>query len=300
MKWFVNLLVLAGAGVFGYYAEPSLRLELTGLSPIPPAPVAPQPDSNEQHLSKVDLRQYVFEQLPKEVVLKKDTQVTDSSSGLKMTIPATSRVKLLRLGMGTLVIGTGAPNIEGEVEVQNTDIREQIVANPPAAIDPGTVAAAPGTAAPDATAAAKPQQMDAMAKNEPEEGTTADPAAGTDKPAEPGETAAADPNMKADPAADPAADAAATTAFTAIVADDIVKIMQDSIKAEQIKEVKFESVTEWAGSEPETLDGKQYNVGVVTYKGKTFLGVRTSRAKAYINGGKVIRWIGANSGMDLK
>lgn len=298
MKWFVNLLVIGGAGVFGYYAEPSLRLELTGLSPTAPPPVAPQSgNSNEQLLARVELREYVAEQLPKEIVLKKDAQVTDSSSGLKMTIPSGSRVKFLRLGMGTLVIGTGAPNIEGEVEVHDTDMREQVLLNPPAKIADGTVAAAP--------AAAKPApQMDAMAKNEPEEGTTAAPAEGTEKPAEPAETAAADPNMKADPAGDkpaePAADPAASTAFTAASADDIVKVMQESIQAGQIKEIKFDQVTEWAGSEPETLDGKQYNVGVVAYKGQTFLGVKTSRAKAYINGGKVVRWIGAKSGMDLK
>jgi len=291
MKWFVNLLVLGGAGVLGYYAEPSLRLELTGLSPTPPPAPAPQPDYNEQRLAQVELREYVVEQLPKEIVLKKDAQVTDSSSGLKMTIPANSRVKLLRLGMGTLVIGTGAPNIEGEIEVQDTDIREQVLANPPAKIDQGTVAAAPG--------ATRPAQMDAMAQADPQE--TAEPAEGTEKPAT--ETAAADPNMKAEPAGDKpeeAADPADSTAFAAIVPDEIVKIMQDSIKAEQIKEVKFDQVTEWAGSEPETLDGKQYNVGVVAYKGQTFLGVKTSRAKAYINGGKVVRWIGAKSGMDLK
>lgn len=294
MKWFVNLLVLAGAGVFGYYAEPSLRLELTGLSPKPQAPVASEPDnSNEQLLARVELREYAPDQLPKEIVLKKDAQVTNSSSGLKMIIPSGSRVKFLRLGMGTLVIGTGDANIEGEVEVHDTDMREQVLLNPPAKLEAGTVAAAPGSAKPA-------PQMDAMAQAEPEGTGTPEPAEGADKPAEPGETAAADPNMKADPAADKPEEAADPGTFTAASADDIVKIMQESIQAGQIKEIKFDSVTEWAGSEPETLDGKQYNVGVVAYKGQTFLGVKTSRAKAYINGGKVIRWIGAKSGMDLK
>ena len=289
MKFFANLLVVCGAGAFGYFAEPSLRLELTGISPTPPVP-QPQPANQEELLlSKVNLMGYAPEQLPKEVTLKKDAQVTDASSGLKMTIPAQSRVKMLRLDTGMVIVGTGAPNIEGAVEVQDTDIREQLITNPPAAV---------------ATAPEKPPGTDAMAKNEPAEGA----AAPQMDQAAPAETAGADPNMKAptegsNPALAPAAPAepaAPAAEFAPLSADDIVKTMQDSLKSSEIKELKFDQVTEWAGAEPEEVDGKKFNIGLVTYKAQTILGLKSRQAKAYIQGGKVIRWVNPKSGTDIQ
>ena len=300
MKVFVCLIVIAAAGVIGYMAEPSLRLGLTGVAPgTPPAKITAQADPRAEQISKIDLSFYTAEQYPKEVVLKKDTPVTDSASGSKLSVPAGAKVKLLRLNdEGMLVISPGMATVEGTVQIHDTDIREQLLDNPPAAVDP-TKPAAPPTMA--ATEKAPPQDM--MAKGDPA-GESATP-----ETAKPAETAAADPSMKEaepgpnaalKPEAPATPDPAAATSFAPMAADDIVKAMQESIQNAQIKEIKFDQVTEWTAGEPETVDGKQFNTGMVTYKGQTFLGVKNIQAKAFVNGGKVIRWIGAKSGMEIK
>jgi len=300
MKLFANFLVVGGAGVFGYFAEPSLRLELTGLSPT--APPAPQQPGNQEevYLSKVDITRYAPEQLPKELTLKKDAQVTDASSGLKMTVPAGSKIKLIRLGQGTLIVGTGAPNIEGEVEVHHTDVREQLMA----------VAPAPPSAQPqqEGQMAQQGQTMggqpaegepatpgDAMAKNDPGSTMGGQPAEGE------GAMKEAPPTDGSNPALAPTAEPAAPVGeFSAMSPDDIVKMMQDSLKGTEVKEIKFDQVSEWAGGEPEEVEGKKFNTGTISYKAQTILGLKARQAKAYIAGGKVVRWVNPKSGTDIQ
>lgn len=277
MKFFANLLVVSGAGVFGYFAEPSLRLELTGLSPTA-RPPQPEPGNQEEaHLSQVDVTRYAPEQLPKEVTLKKEAQVTDSSSGLKLTVPAGNKVKLIRLGTGTLIVGTGAPNIEGEVEVHDTDVREQLISVVPA---PPSAEAGDAMAKNDpAMGGAAPENGDETAMNDGSPGDGSNPALTPDQPTD-------------------GADAAAGE-FSAMEADDIVKTMQDSLKAAEVKDIKFDQVSEWAGGEPEEMEGKKYNTGTVSYKAQTILGLKPRQAKAYIAGGKVVRWVNPRSGTDI-
>lgn len=286
MKLFANLLVVGGAGVFGYFAEPSLRLELTGLSPTAPVP-QPQPgNQDEAYLSKVDITRYAPEQLPKEVTLKKDAQVTDTSSGLKLTVPAGNKIKLLRLGAGTLVVGTGAPNIEGEVEIHDTDVREQLISVAPA--PPSATAATDGQ--PKEGQPGEMAQGGAMAGSEP----AADPAENgsmKEAPATDGSNPALSPEK---PAEAPAGE------FASMSADDIVKTMQDSLKASEIKEIKFEQVSEWAGGEPEEVEGKKFNTGTISYKAQTILGLKARQGKAYIVGGKVVRWVNPKSGTEIQ
>lgn len=285
MKFIVNLLVIAAAGFLGYALEPNLRLELTGISHLPPQP-KPQPgNQEEQILSKIDVRAYDFDQLPQQVTLKKSAEVTDSASGTKMTIPSGTKVKLVRLGTGTLVISPGIPTVEGEVDVQDTDIREQLSTNPPPAV-----------------VAKKPEEKpaDAMAGNEPADAMTGE------KP--PGETPANEPGMDGPaPGSNPALKPvegepapAAPAEFAPLAQDEIVKIMQDSIRGGQVTSFKIEDVSEWTAGEPEELNGVKFNVGMVTYTGTTFMGKSQLRGKAYISGGKVHNWINPKSGTDLK
>jgi hypothetical protein len=296
MNWFANLLVVSGAGAAGYFAEPSLRLELTGNAPTKaPEAVVKKLNEVESVLGKVDLTRYSYDQLPKDLTLKKDAQVVDSGSGTKMTIPAGSHVKLVRKGEGALVISTGAANIEGTVEVEDTDIREQIIANPPVELAAEPTKSTPKPADP----------LDMMAGNGPAETETPEAEPAEAKTPVPAETAATEPAMKEEPAADKPAEPAApepavSSEFAPATPEDIVKTMQDSIKAEQVKSVKFDQASEWVAGEPETVDGKQFNTGVVSYKSQTFLGVKTVQAKAYIVGGKVVRWVNQKSGTELQ
>lgn len=86
----------------------------------------------------------------------------------------------------------------------------------------------------------------------------------------------------------------------ALSADDIVKVMQESIKSAQVKEFTFEQVLSWKPGEEEEVDGSKYQTGLAAYKAETIFGVKTIQAKALIKGGKVTKWIWPNSGMEIK
>ncbi|MBX3743161.1 MAG: hypothetical protein KF712_19405 [Akkermansiaceae bacterium] len=298
MKLFANFLVVGGAGVFGYFAEPSLRLELTGLSPTAPPPPQQPGNQEEVYLSRVDPRVYAPEQLPKEVTLKKEAELTDSSSGLKIPVPTGTKLKLLRLGEGTLIVGTGSPNIEGEVEVQNTDVREQLIGVAPVAPSPVAAQGQTMDGQPAEGQPAAPQ--DGMAKNDPATtmgGSTPD----SGETAQNGGAMNDAPTDGANPALKPG-DAPAEPAgeFASMAADEIVQTMQDSLKGSTIKDIKFDQVSEWAGGEPEEVDGKKFNTGTISYKAQTILGLKSRKAKAYIVGGKVVRWVNPTSGTEIQ
>ncbi|MDB9741907.1 hypothetical protein OAB00_03540 [Akkermansiaceae bacterium] len=53
-------------------------------------------------------------------------------------------------------------------------------------------------------------------------------------------------------------------------------------------------------SEPELLEGKDYQVGEVLFEKETLLGKRQLNAKAYISGNKVEKWLWAKSKQEIK
>lgn len=291
MKLFTNLLIVGGAGAIGYLAEPSFRLGLTGISPHTPAAVTEKPvmtdgaadeagSSSFETSTTIDLSRYTSDQLPKLVTIKKDVQVTDSSSDLKMTVPAGTKLKLVRLGEGTLIVGTGAPDIEGEIPIQDTDIQEQLdVLFPSSPSTTGNSAVDPSQTTPQDPLASS-ESSEEMNASPTESGTTTTPNEVPTTPESPTTPTVVE--------------------FSPMAADDIVKVMQDSLKETQMKEISFDQVTEWTGSEPEEIDGKKVNVGTISYKTQTILGLKARQAKAYISEGKVIRWVNPKSGTEIQ
>lgn len=83
-------------------------------------------------------------------------------------------------------------------------------------------------------------------------------------------------------------------------AEEIVKLIQDSIRSKQIKEFGFDDVLTWKAGDEEEVDGVKYQTGIVTYKAATILGVKTIPAKALIQGGKVAKWIWPNTKTEIK
>ena len=106
-----------------------------------------------------------------------------------------------------------------------------------------------------------------------------------------------EPPMEEEPAAPPATPPAPSAALGP---EDIVKLMQDSIRAKQVKEFTFDQVLGWKAGEEEEVDGEKYQTGVAAYKAETIFGVKTIQAKALIQGGEVKKWIWPNSGMEIK
>jgi serine/threonine protein kinase len=81
---------------------------------------------------------------------------------------------------------------------------------------------------------------------------------------------------------------------------DVVKLMQESLRANQIKEFTFDQVLGWEAGGNEVVYGETYQTGVAAYKSETIFGAKTIQAKALIQGGEVKKWIWLNSGVEIK
>ncbi len=270
MKLFFNLFGMAVAGGLGYLAEPSLRFQLTGKQPT-----AVEKGKNTNVVLQMpggafDLASLTPDQLPQRVLLNIDVKVADTASGVTMSIQAGNRVKLLRIEGGNAVVSPGEGNFNGLVPITDTDLLQQIAANPPTAANPPAVT--PVKAAP------------VEVVNEPITPPIGD---STEPVAEPAPES--DPVMETPVAEPPPAGPT-----------DAVTTMQESIKAAQIKEFTFDQVLEWKAEADETVDGETYQTGVASYKAETIFGIKTIQAKALIKGGKVQRWIWPKSGMEIK
>jgi hypothetical protein len=268
MKLFFNLFGMAAAAALGYYAEPSLRFQLTGVQPssreiaegkttmIRPADGSPA----------IPLSSLSPDQLPQTVLLKSSVKLSDPVSGVSMTLDAGNTAKLVRVEGANLVVSPGEGPYLGRIPLAQTDLLTQL----------GKKANLTAPMPPSAAPVPEPSPEPAMA-------ASPEPA--------PAPVAEASPMPTPAPAPAPVVEVGPV---------DVVKTMQESIQAAQIKEFKFDDVLEWKTEADETIDGESYQIGTASYKAETFLGVKTLQAKALIKGGKVVRWLGKKSGLEIK
>jgi hypothetical protein len=280
MKLFFNLLGIAVAGTLGYLVEPSVRFQLTGIQPSAVEiarntnVLLQMPDGG----APIDVASLTPEQLPQRVRLNTAVKVSDPATGSTTTIPAGSHVKLVRIERGNAVVGADGGSSTGPVPITETDLVDQIAANHFSSSDPPV---APPEVAPVVPAAPVT----------PAVGDSEEPA----KLPEPPPVSVAPPAPTPEPVPAPEPPPAVATA-----APDSVKVMQDSIKAAQIKEFTFGQVLEWKAGANETVDGETYQTGLASYKAETIFGVKMIQAKALIKAGKVHRWIWPKSGTEIK
>jgi hypothetical protein len=280
MKFLLYIVVMAGAGYLGYMAEPDLRLRLTGKSPGAPAnagagsAVERLPDG----ALKISLGDLTPEQLPAQVVLLEDANVSDPAAGIEMLIKAGNRVKLVGIDGDKAVISPGEGPFRGKVSIAGTDLLQQLAANPPQP-----------AAAPSPQLAGESQEP---VITPPPPAPTPAPESMPEPAPEPAPATAAAPPAEPAPAGEPAPAAAGS--------GDVVQLMQQSIKAAQIKEFTFDQVLEWAAAPDEVIGGETYQTGLASYKAETIFGVKTIQAKALFKGGVLQRWIWPKSGMEIK
>jgi hypothetical protein len=282
MKFILFTAGIALSYVLGYMTEPLVRLSFTGQNPAT-APVIPAPAPTPAEPVVVDLSGLRPEQLPQTITLKAAAEVSDASSGLKMKIEAGNKVKLLRVDGANAIISPGAGPFEGRIAIANTDLVEQMIANPPSAIPPVTAPEPPVVAQPTPDPVPEPEvKPEPEAVAEPETAAVAEPEPTT--PPEPEPTTPPEPSPSPAPAD----------------SGDPVAIMKESIGTGQIKEFAADQVLSWNKGEDETVDGVTYQTGLVDYKAETIFGEKTIQAKALISNGKVERWIWPKSGMEIK
>lgn len=265
MKVFLFLIGIAAAGLLGYSFEPSMRYSLTGKKPAnvfdsTSKTVAP---NEKQEAPQIDPSKIPKERLPKKVTIKGDVEFSDDKSELTMKVTAGSKVNLVTIEGYNVVINPGVGNFEGSVPISATNLMELLAEFPKAPVKPQ----------PDPKAETKPN---------------------TDPTTEPEPMPEPKPDAMPEPEGEPEPEVPAGPV-------DVVAVMKSSIQAGEIQEFTFDQVMEWeAVEEDETFDGENYQVGLLTYKAETFVGVRTIQAKALIKGNKVARWLWPKSGMEIK
>lgn len=131
MKLILMLVGMSVAGILGYFAEPSIR-PLLGSS----QPADTQPSSNAdprpvENTSGVDPTTLSPEQLPETVTLKTEVKFSDTNSGVNMSVAAGSSVKLVSIKGDQAVVRPGDTAYTLTLPYSNTDLIEQLNANPP-------------------------------------------------------------------------------------------------------------------------------------------------------------------------
>lgn len=278
MKALLFIIGMLGAGLIGFSFEPNLRMTLTGKAPGKKKADGADGLAGSGILPAViDLSKWPADRLPKKVLLKKAAEVSSKTDDIKMTIPSGSRVDLLRLEGGKLVISPGGDAFEGLVLMSDTDLPEQITElaksgpiveeQPVVTVDAGNPEVMP-VPEPQPEVMPKPEVVVEVTKPEvvPLPEVTPEPEVVTE-PASP------------------------------TVVGDVVGIMQASIKNGEIKEFQVDQVLEWLPGGEETVEGETYVTGTVNYKKDTVFGLKTIQAKALIKNGKVVRWLWPKSGM---
>lgn len=275
MKFFLATIGILGAGILGYVLEPDMRYALTGQSLTTVVPVKPAAKPDEVPTAAVpqpvaqptyDYSALQPNQLPEKIVLKIAVVASISGETDTLPLPAGTKVKPTRIE-GSDVHFSVAGTAQGKVPVAQTNLVEQLIANPPPAPAPVT----------------QPE----IAKNEPTPAVEPMPAKEPE--------VAPEPTKEPEPAPTPKPVSSAT-----LSAEDIVKLMQESIRSGQIKEFTFDQVIGWKAGEEEELEGEKFQTGLAAYKAETIFGVKNIQAKALIQGGKVIRWIWPTSGLEIQ
>jgi hypothetical protein len=187
-----------------------------------------------------------------------------------------------------LLIAAMSGPLEGRTKITSTDLPRRI-ANARAAelfgvaqVDPdGNQPPAPQPPAPQPPAPQPP----VVAQNPP----GVDPPAPTPTPA---------PTPPAPEPTPPAPEPAPTAAK--LTPEQIEAVMQANIKEGGVKEFKFEDVKGWKAGEEEDVDGETYQTGMAAYQAETIFGPKTVQAKALIKDGKIVKWVYAKTGMEIR
>jgi len=232
-----------------------------------PIAVAPAPTTPPEPEVQIDLTKITSEDFPEKVTLKAPMTVTDATGSVTMNLKKGIKVKPLRLDGSQLVIQPVGFPVEGKIHVDQTDFKKL----------------------------AMPLMMARLQGG----GAKKDPAP-TPVPA-PAPTPAPAPVAKADPTPAPP-EPTPTPAPAANKLDEaaIVALMKASVADGKVTEFKAAQVTSWKAGKDMDFDGESYQVGHVTFKAETILGVQEHDAIALINAGKIHKWMWAKTKLEMR
>lgn len=82
--------------------------------------------------------------------------------------------------------------------------------------------------------------------------------------------------------------------------EQLIAEMKTSLQSGGVQELAFDSVQSWEVLPAEQFDGQEFRVGLATYQEMTILGQKTLQAKALFREGKLVKWIHAKTGMQIR
>lgn len=82
--------------------------------------------------------------------------------------------------------------------------------------------------------------------------------------------------------------------------EELIAEMKSSLQSGDVKELAMDSVQTWEVLPVEQFDGQEFRVGLATYQEMTILGQKTLQAKALFQEGKLVKWIHAKTGMQIR
>jgi len=239
---------------------------------------------------EIDLAEYRTDDLPKIVKIAKQVKLaTNSGEGVKMLTRGTE-VKLLNRDGLELIIETTDGVAKGRVAVETTDLYG-VLAQAKFDKDAGKVAGGP------TTAPLKPPVNPPAPVNPP---PVADPTPPVPTPPTPDTGGPMVANGDGGTVGSDNSEPTPEPADKKLSPDELVALMKKFIAAGTLKEFKAEQVVTWKAGEDESIDGVNYQIGLVTYKAQTIFGEKPVNAKALIKGGEVNRWVFAKSGMEMR
>ena len=239
---------------------------------------------------EIDLAEYRTDDLPKIVKIAKQIKLeTNSGEGVKMLTRGTE-VKLLNRDGLELIIETIDGVAKGRVAIETTDLYG-VLAQAKFEKDAGKVAGGP-TAAPPKPPVNPPAPVNPPPVADPTPPVVTPPAPATGGPMVASGDGGTDGTDNSEPAPEPA--------DKKLSPDELVALMKKFIAAGTLKEFKAEQVVTWKAGEDESIDGVNYQIGLVTYKAQTIFGEKPVNAKALIKGGEINRWVFAKSGMEMR
>lgn len=291
MKPAVLLIGIPLAGVLGYVLEPTLRPAIIPSSKTTPAAKkAPAPSDDKPEF---DFSQVSQDSLPEEITLLRDSALTDPDSGMSLNIKADTTVELLRVSGQTALIRPKNTNFTLSLPASHTDLVSRLTKQPAA---PAPTADAPEVAAPTPEPAPiTPEPAPAEPEPAPVPAPAPEPAPTPEPPA------AEPPAVEPDPAtASPPATPSTSPSGAQMDENQVLAVMRQSLQNKEIKEFSLQDVSSWRAEGSETIDGTTYDVGSVTYQQNSIFGVKSVTAKAYIQNGKVARWVWPKSGIVIQ
>ncbi|MCH2065015.1 MAG: hypothetical protein MK194_14975 [Roseibacillus sp.] len=241
--------------------------------------------SNELRI-KINLGSIKEAEMPRSVTLTKRVDVSSEGNSQKTALEKGTTVQVRKMIKESylLDISPGGP-LTGVVPIAHTDFAQQVIAYRARRHFGGDAAIADNTPPSPVPPPTLPEVADNTA---PKSDPAPSPAPNPD-PA-PSPAPQPEPEPEPEPTAEPAS----------LNAEQIVAAMQESVKGGGIKEFKFEQVEGWKAGEEENVDGEMYQTGLAAYKAQTIFGEKVVQAKALIQKGKVVKWIYAKTGMEIR